>query len=422
MDRTCKECEVRRLTLGVAKIGSHMAAPISDNEKEFRKSLSLRKVLVPVLIGALVAGWLLYNDISQVRYTEDSSGDYSWVDSNDNGEVDYENPAEFLPVESGTGNYRTQSYGELIQQIDWTTSSFMWLALALVFTALRDIGYIFRIRHLTDQALSWRSGFNVIMLWEFASALTPSVVGGSGIAMFILNRENIPLGRSTATVMVTALLDELFYVVMVPIIFLFAERSALFPDSLNVEFMGLPIRAIFWVGYGVMVVLSMIVSYAIFFRPRAFKYILLYIFRLGFLRKWRQQVLQVGDDIILAGSEFKSKDWRFWWKAGLTTMLSWTSRFLVLNCIIAAFFVVHDHILLYARQLVMWVILLIGVTPGSSGIAEIAFGGFFKDFITIAGVGGALAVIWRLFTYYIYMFIGSAVLPRWLRNTSKSSS
>ena len=39
------------------------------------------------------------------------------------------------------------------------------------------------------------------------------------------------------------------------------------------------------------------------------------------------------------------------------------------------------------------VILLIGVTPGSSGIAEIAFGGFFREFITIAGVGGTLALL-----------------------------
>lgn len=39
---------------------------------------------------------------------------------------------------------------------------------------------------LSDGHLSWRQSFNVTFLWEFASALTPSVVGGSGIAMFII--------------------------------------------------------------------------------------------------------------------------------------------------------------------------------------------------------------------------------------------
>ena len=56
---------------------------------------------------------------------------------------------------------------------------------------IRDLGYMYRIRVLTDKYLSWRKSFDVIMLWEFASALTPSVVGGSGIAIFILNREKI---------------------------------------------------------------------------------------------------------------------------------------------------------------------------------------------------------------------------------------
>jgi len=49
-----------------------------------------------------------------------------------------------------------------------------------------------RIRALTDQELSWRQSFNVIMLWEFASALAPGMLGGGFVfAIFILNRERI---------------------------------------------------------------------------------------------------------------------------------------------------------------------------------------------------------------------------------------
>ena len=125
------------------------------------------------------------------------------------------------------------------------------MILALIATAFRDIGYVYRIRVLTDGHLTWRTGFDVTMLWEFASALTPSVVGGSGIAMFIIDREGIPLGRSTAVVFVTALMDELFYVVMVPILFLIVGLDALFPQELDNIFWGLPIMTIFWIGYGV---------------------------------------------------------------------------------------------------------------------------------------------------------------------------
>jgi len=399
-----------------------MSSSMIDNESEIRKSFSLRKVLVPVLIGVLVASGLLYRDVSKVRFHEVEQGDHAWVDENGDGAVDLDDAAEFQPVQAGTGNYERLHYTKLLQKINWSYHSFLWLLLALVFTALRDLGYIFRIRHLTNRELSWRSGFNVIMLWEFASALTPSVVGGSGIAMFILSREKISLGRSTATVMVTAWLDELFYVCMVPVVLLFTVQADLFPESLDVDFYGLPIRGIFWVGYAFFVFLAAVISYAIFFQPRAFKYILLQIFRIRFLRKWRAKVVQVGNDIITSSKEFKGKRMKFWFIAAATTLLSLTSRFLVLNCIIAAFFEVNDHLLVYARQLVMWVIMLIGVTPGSSGIAEIAFDGFFKDFLTVAGVGTVLALIWRLFTYYIYLFMGIVIFPRWLRSTSSNKS
>ena len=36
-------------------------------------------------------------------------------------------------------------------------------------------------------------------------------------------------------------------------------------------------------------------------------------------------------------------------------------------------FTFGEHMLIYARQLVMWVIMLISPTPGSAGIAEFAF-------------------------------------------------
>ncbi len=72
---------------------------------------------------------------------------------------------------------------------------------------------MYRIRLLTDKQLSWRNSFHVIMLWEFASSVTPpSIVGGSAVALFIVTKEGIKPGRATAIVMITALLDELFFI------------------------------------------------------------------------------------------------------------------------------------------------------------------------------------------------------------------
>ncbi|MBK8499964.1 MAG: flippase-like domain-containing protein [Flavobacteriales bacterium] len=389
----------------------------TDPEKDIRSTFRLRRVMIPVVIGLLAAGWLLWHDLGEPRFERvtDGSGDHNWVDANANGIVDVGDAAEFK--EAIAGDYRRMTARETLASISWTWKSTGFVLLALLVTAFRDLGYIYRIRVLSDGHLGWRQSFNVTFLWEFASALTPSVVGGSGIAMFIIGREGIALGRATAIVLVTALMDELFYVLMVPIVFLAVGMSDLFPALLDKAFWGLPIKTIFWIGYGFILLLVAIIFYSVFFRPRAFKFLLLRLFKLPFLRRWRPQVIKVGDDIAITSVELMGKRKRFWAKAFGATCFSWASRFLVINFIAAAFFTVNDHLLLYARQLIMWVILLISPTPGGSGIAEVAFAGFFRDLLPAVGYIGAIAIIWRVLSYYLYLFMGTVILPRWLRRT-----
>ena len=227
--------------------------------------------------------------------------------------------------------------------------------------ALRDFAYMVRIRILTDYKISWRNSFDTIMLWEFASAITPSVVGGSGVAIYLVNKEGVSMGRSTAVVMVTAMLDELFYILMVPIVILTVGLSDLFPVSMEREVFGVVLgtKGIFIAGYSFIVLLTSTISYAIFFRPRGFKWILLKVFKLPFLRKWRIDASVTGDDIIITSKELKGKPFLFWFKAFVATFFSWTARYWVVNFLIIAFVFVDQHMLIYARQLVMWVIMLI---------------------------------------------------------------
>lgn len=389
-----------------------------SNSKDLKSKLGLKRLLIPVLLGLGVATWLLINDLNKVHYELDMRhGTHTWADKDLDGEVDLDDPDEFLPATDGVGSYREVSYINVLRSVEWTWYSTLWLFMALLFTAFRDLAYMFRIRILTDYRLNWRNSFDVIMLWEFASALTPSVVGGSGVAIFILGKEGIPLGRSTATIFITGLLDELFYILTVPVIILIVGSERLFPRELDNAFYDLPIQTIFWLGYGFMVMLTLIIIFAIFFRPRTFKFILLQIFRIRFLRKWRYLIIKIGDDMITSSKEFKGKGFTFWLKSFGATFFSWTSRYWVVNFLILAFFPVSDHLLLYGKQLVMWVIMLISPTPGSSGVAEYAFSVFLGDFILIGSLVSAIVILWRLLTYYLYLFMGSIVLPRWIRKT-----
>jgi glycosyltransferase 2 family protein len=59
--------------------------------------------------------------------------------------------------------------------------------------------------------------------------------------------------------------------------------------------------------------------------------------------------------------------------------------------------------------------LRVSPTPGGSGVAEWAFGELLTTFASSAALLGAMAVIWRLISYFPYLLIGSVLFPRWLK-------
>lgn len=310
---------------------------------------------------------------------------------------------------------------QALAAINWTWTSTFWFGVALIMVALRDIGYMIRIRILTDYKLNWRQAFDVIMLWEFASSITPSIVGGSSVAIFIVNREKISLGRSTAVVMITAFLDELFYVLMVPLLLVIVGWSDLFPMALQKSFFGFTLgaREIFIVGYVFILMLITMIWLGIFRYPLAAKKLLIAVFSLRFLKRWQKGAEETGEDLMITSKELKEKPRSFWLNAFVATFLSWTARFWVVNFLILSFTLVDisllEHFLIYARQLVMWVILLISPTPGGSGVAEVAFSGFLQQFISPVGLAISIGVIWRIISYYPYLLMGAIILPRWIQ-------
>lgn len=391
---------------------------LQNNEKKQASNFFGRwKILIPIILGISIASFLLYSTITKVEFykVKTGTGEYSWVDQNDNQIVDYSDVSEFK--HNSKGDYSKRTFIEQWNQLHFTFHTLLFLFLAMVMMVIRDFGYMLRIRSLTDNELSWKQSFRVIMIWEFASAVTPSIVGGAPIAMFILKKEGINLGRSTAIVLVTTFLDELFYVLLVPIVLILIGTSSLFPEKLTTLFEGNSIQptTLFFMGFGLIFILVLFLFVALFIAPYWFKKILLLFSRIFFLRKYRAKMEKTGDDIIIASNELKGKNFSFWSKAFGATVMSWMGRFLVINCIILAFSPYIDQLLLFARQLSMWVILLISPTPGGSGIAEFAFSGFLNDFIPF-GMVAILAILWRIISYYPYLFIGAWIIPRWMNN------
>lgn len=339
-------------------------------QKKILRFFRFRRILVPILLGLGVASFLLFRSFDRSAFAA----------------------------------------------VSWTRESYFYIFLSFMLMVVRDLAYMYRLRVLTDGQISWRRSFQVIMLWEFASAVTPSIIGGSAIALYIINREGVSMGRTTAIVMVTAFLDELFYLLMVPIIIAIVGPESLFQTEGEYVLMGTRFgtQGIFVLGYFFLAILTTIIIYGIFFNPRGFKWVLLHLFRIPFLRRWRTKAAETGNEIIITSREMKGKPFSFWLKAFAGTFFSWTARFWVVNALILSIVAVDNHLLIYGRQLIMWVILMISPTPGGSGVAEIVFSGFLGEFIPI-GLTPALGLMWRTISYYPYLFIGVIILPHWLK-------
>jgi uncharacterized protein (TIRG00374 family) len=252
------------------------------------------------------------------------------------------------------------------------------------------------------------------MLWEFASALSPGVVGGAAVAMFILNREKIALGRSTAIVFITTMMDNLFYVMMIPLTFLFISSTDLFPISYSGSG---AIQVVFWTGYSLIAAAAILLFLALFVWPNFSKKLLGGLFSLPFLKRWKVKAVQTGKDIVVTSQEMKKETFLSWVQVYLVTCGSWISRYLVINAILQAFLQLSffDHAIILGKQFVLWLFMLISPTPGASGVAEYAFGELLISFSGSTILLAGMAVIWRLISYFPYLFIGAWILPRFLR-------
>lgn len=379
-----------------------------------KNAFSWWKIWLAIFFGLSIASWMMYRSLSQQQFiqVENGKGDYSWVDKNHDNLPNLLDTNEF--VKQANGSYKIETISDTLASIDWTTNSVLWCIAAIMCMVGRDFFYMIRIRVLTKNLLTWKKSFNVIMIWEFASALSPGVMSGAAVAMFILKREQVPLGRSTAIVIITAFMDNLFYVIMVPLVLLVINQEYLF--SIHTQ-NSHGVKWVFWTGFIVIVGICMFLFSSIFIFPKLASKLLGGIFNISFLKKWRPQAMKTSEEMEIASKELKKEKPSFWLKTFGATLASWISRYLVINCILNAFLALDffNNIQVFGKQFVLWLFMRMSFTPGGSGVAEYAFGELLATFSTSGILIACLAILWRLISYFPYIFIGAIILPRWMK-------
>jgi len=338
---------------------------------EIKKNPDLFKtsqIFIPIIIGIIVIGWLFLSEFDSKSF----------------------------------------------KGIDFNATSSGYILLAFFCMFGRDFGMICRFRLMTNKDLSWKQAFNINVLNEFTSAVTPSAVGGSSLVILFLNKEGISVGRSTAIMISNLFLDELFFIFICPVIFLFVPLHNLFNASSVITS---TIGVVFWSVYGILFVWTFILYIGLFRRPDLITRLFLLIFELPFLRKWRDNIALFSETMIDASHEISKKPFGFWLKVFGTTALGWSSRFLVVNALFFAFTPFNNQLIIFGRQILLWISMVVSPTPGGSGISEFAFREYYNDIPLGSGPLLVITVLWRLISYYLYLLLGVFIIPKWIKKS-----
>lgn len=330
-----------------------------------------------------------------------------------------------LPVLIGIGvvvvmfwhDAKKENLAEVWDSIHFDYRSWICVGLAFLFIFGRDFGLTWRFRALTDKKLPWKSAYEVDLLCEFTSCITPSAVGGSSLGMVFLNSKGIEFGRATTLMITTLFLDELFFVISCPIVVFLTPASEIFTSGGAAFSHG--IKLTFWLVYAAIFCWTLLLFCGIIWRPQWIQSVIKRIFKWRILKRWANQGNTLGDNMVATSVELRKKPFRFWLEVFGGTALSWLSRYMVVNALFFGFLAQDDPYqwVILARQFVLWVVLMVSPTPGGAGLSEWLFSEYYGDLVPTAGMALILAIFWRIVSYYLYLFIGAIIVPGWLKST-----
>jgi glycosyltransferase 2 family protein len=345
--------------------------PVDSEGQQILRSLRPSRILLPVALGLAAVGYLFYAqfDIQQFR------------------------------------------------NIRWAGPTFAWMALALGLLALRHCCYAFRLHTLTGGAFSWRKCAELMVLWEFSAALTPTNKGGPFVMLFVLTREKLAAGRTAAAVFYAMVCDAGFFVLSLPILLLLYGPTMLYPGASTFAEVWVA-SGVFFSTYAFMCSYWSVLVVFLFVRPQYAQRALSWLAHRPWLQKHAPKLDRLGHEFTLAAHEMRHQPWHYHIRVIAGTLGAWTLKFLMINCLLIAIVPTTSldgstQALVYARMVAMFIIMAAAPTPGGAGVAELLFAKLIADFAPEPGVAMVIALVWRSMAYYGYLLLGATIVPGW---------
>ncbi len=288
----------------------------------------------------------------------------------------------------------------------------------LAAVALHIVSYIIwglRMKVMTE-ALGYRIGIKdateIVIANLFAASVTPSMAGGEPVRIHMLNRNaNVRVGDASAVVIGERVLDALLLLIATPFA-LWVLSGSLISWEMDLAIIVAELFVLLMVFAAIGGLLS----------PTFIDWLSSLITR-GLHRVGRfdrtEHLIQFIDKELL---NFHNSLWALMrtGKQGLffgciCTVIYWIVEFMVLPLILLGLNQPPSIMVAMAVQVFLTFIMVVPVTPGASGIAELGGAALFGILVPVSILGVVVAA-WRLITYYLNLVIGGVVSVKILKD------
>jgi glycosyltransferase 2 family protein len=281
-----------------------------------------------------------------------------------------------------------------------------FLLLAFLTHLLTMCFWAWRVQKMTG-SLGYRIGFfyslNLVFANLLAAAITPAQAGGEPVRIHELYKADVPLGDATAIVIMERVLDGIALAALAAfsMIVLTDQWKSLGAVSEVMVF----VTWIFVAG-------CLFLFYLAVRRPDVVKRV---VNRCTVLLTKTWESKRVEELVTRADKEidnFQDATLRFVHtaKGGLVwgmffTLLYWTSEIITASLILVGLGQPPLILESFVIQLILAILMMMPLTPGSSGIAEVGATSMYALFIP-ASIVGIFVVIWRIVLYYFNIALG----------------
>ncbi len=295
---------------------------------------------------------------------------------------------------------------DILTQIDQISFTYVFAICGLLMVPW--LGHSLRLVIWTTflkKPLRFTEAFKIAVTTDLGSAVTPTLIGGGPIKLGLLLSKGYSAAQSSTLLLLNAVEDLSFYIIGIALCFWITQ------DSMATFFYG--IRDFIWQSKYILLsigFLLLISSIMLKRRGNSLGTFLLSTLPRRLQIKLRKLYIKISESI----GELKSiirwigKEGKLTYGLSLLILIiQWLAKFSILLVILLALEIDFSWYLMYIKQWLVWLTMIIVPTPGASGGAEAAFYLIFEDSIS-GDILKLVTSVWRFFTYYYVLFTALA--------------